>query len=371
MIQPKTRRNIQRIIPFGLIWLLLSWVFLIVELAASGSFSALPATAIKMDLQIFVISSIAVMSVGLLVGFLELKYLNHFFVSKNLALRFFYKLLIYSLLFLIIVLITFPIAASLELDSNLFDHRVWAKYFKYFTSITHLSTIVQLATSLLLSLFYSEISDFIGQGVLLNFFTGKYHAPIEEERIFMFLDMKSSTTIAERLGHLNYFQLLRAYYDCFTDAIIEHEGEIYQYVGDEIILSWKFQKDHRDSRCIDCFFDMKEKLKRKAPWFNEQFGCIPNFKAGIHFGKVTTGEIGTIKKDILFTGDVLNATARIQGLCNSYDVDLIISGDLTKELDFNSNYNFKFLGKAELRGKEEKKELCTVRSKSNELSRVL
>ena len=359
-IKPKTKRNLQRLIPFGLIWFLSGWVFSIVEQAASNDLDKQPVTVIEIDLQIFIFASIALVSVGFLMGFIELKYLGDKFTNKRFAVRILYKLLIYFSLFFIVVLILFPIAASLELNTSVLDRQVWDRYFIYLNSFTYLSTMLQLAIAMILSLFYSEISEIIGQGVLINFFTGKYHRPTEEERIFMFLDMKSSTTIAEKLGHLEYFRLLRAYYDCFSDAIIEHEGEIYQYVGDEIILSWKFKSGRSNSRCIDCFFAMKENLEQKEDWFKAQFDTIPTFKAGIHFGKVTIGEIGDIKKDIMFTGDVLNATARIQGLCNSYAVDLIISGDLVKQLEFGAQYELRFLGEGELRGKYERKELYTV-----------
>lgn len=357
MLQATTKRNLRRILPFGLIWLFSGWIFLIVEAAASDNFSQLPATAIKMDLQIFLVSSIALAGVGLLTGFIELRFLDQLFSKTKFAHRLLYKFLIYTLFFMLVVLVTFPLATSLEMDVALTDHRVWEKYVQYFTSITHLSTALQLATTLVLSLFYAEISEFIGQGVLRNFFTGKYHLPQEEERIFMFLDMKSSTTIAEKLGHLAYFQLLRAYYGSFTDAIVKNEGEIYQYVGDEIIISWKLRGDQRDNRCINCFYDMQENLRKKQSWFHRQFGLVPAFKAGIHFGKVTTGEIGAIKKEILFTGDVLNATARIQGLCNSYGVDLIISAELLQRLPPFPAYTLDFLGVAQLRGKEAPMEL--------------
>lgn len=360
MMRPKTKRNIQRVAPFGIIWLLSGWVFVIVELAASGNFNELPTTAIKMDAQIFFWSSIAITSVGLLTGFIELKYLHHALRYKSFAVRFFYKLLTYSFLFFLIVLLTFPIAASLELDTSILDGKVWEKYFDYFISITHLSTGLQLATSLVLSLFYSEISEFIGQSALISFFTGKYHNPVEEERIFMFLDMKSSTAIAEKLGHLAYFSLLREYYNCFTNPIVEYEGAIYQYVGDEIILSWEFHGDERDNRSIDCFFAMKERLQERAAWFSDKFGLTPTFKAGIHYGKVTTGEVGTIKKEILFSGDVLNVTARMQGLCNHYNTDLIVSAELLKQLKQPTDYDAQFLGVAELRGKQEKQELYMV-----------
>ncbi|MDF1695784.1 MAG: adenylate/guanylate cyclase domain-containing protein [Saprospiraceae bacterium] len=360
MIAPGTKRNIQRLIPFGLIWILSCWIFLIVDFAASDNLKELPDSAIRMDFQIFIFASIAMLTVGLLMGFIELHYLDHLFKNKNFTIRVVYKFLIYCILLFLVILVSFPLAASMELNTSIFDSRVWSKYVDYFFSLTHLSTNVQLATTLILSLFYAEISEFIGQDVLLNFFTGKYHTPREEERIFMFVDMKSSTTIAEQLGHLEYFKLLRAYYDCFTDAIIENEGEIYQYVGDEIIVSWKFQQEKKDNRCINCFFAMKQSLEQKGEWFNAKFGVMPSFKAGIHLGKVTTGEIGNIKKDILFTGDVLNATARIQGLCNEYGVALIVSDDLVEQSLDVKDYSLGFLGEVELKGKVEKMKLYGV-----------
>ena len=57
---------------------------------------------------------------------------------------------------------------------------------------------------------------------------------------------------------------------------------------------------------------LKNRLKSRTAWYNQKFGVNPDFKAGIHLGEVTTGEIGALKKEIIFTGDVLNTTARIQ-----------------------------------------------------------
>lgn len=179
----------------------------------------------------------------------------------------------------------------------------------------------------------------------------------------MFLDMKSSTTIAEKLGHVQYYKLLDAYYCSFPDAIIDHEGEIYQYVGDEIVLTWKLLPNQKDNRSIDCFFAMKAALEQEREMFQERFGIIPSFKAGIHVGRVTTGQIGAIKKEIIFRGDVLNTAAWIQSLCNSYSLDLILSGEMIKHLELGEDQELGFLGEAVLRGKEEKKELFTVREK--------
>ncbi|MGO4294318.1 adenylate/guanylate cyclase domain-containing protein [Chitinophaga sp. RAB17] len=96
------------------------------------------------------------------------------------------------------------------------------------------------------------------------------------------------------------------------------------------------------------------------PGYKKEFGLLPVFKAGFHLGKVTTGGIGVIKKEIIFTGDVLNTTARIQGLCNTYEVDILISDKLIKKLNLPTEFQIKSLGKNELRGRDEKVELFTI-----------
>jgi adenylate cyclase len=360
MLSPKTKRNIARLLPFGLIWLISGWVFLVVEYAATDGSGGLPSTAIQVNWKIFIFSSFALMAVGLFVGAIELAWLNQAFAKQSFARKILYKLLIYILILFIIILLTFPIAASFELETGVLDSRVWEKFFRYFISISNLSTVVQMAVSVGASLFYAEISDNIGHGVLINFFTGKYHSPIEEERIFMFADMRSSTTIAEKLGHISYFKLLKEYYADLSGAIIQYGGEIYQYVGDEIVVSWPYESGIRNHNCIRCFFAMQEDLRKREDWYRKKFGLVPTFKAGLHSGKVTTGEIGVIKKEILFTGDVLNTTARIQGLCNSYDVDLLISDDLIQGLMPDPEFQFRSMGESELRGKQAEMGLFTV-----------
>ncbi len=232
---------------------------------------------------------------------------------------------------------------------------------QFFFNYVFCGVVVYLTTVVGVSLFYNEISENLGHGTLANFFTGKYHTPKEEKRIFMFLDMKSSTTIAESLGHVKYFEMLREYYFDLSDPIVKYSGEIYQYVGDEIIVSWRLKSVLENNNCIQCFFAMKEAIRKEATKYKEKFGLLPEFKAGFHLGKVTTGEIGVIKKDIIFTGDVLNTTARIQGLCNTYKVDILISGDLIKELDIHSQFKIRTLGENELRGRDEKIELFTIK----------
>lgn len=351
-LSPKARRNLLRIIPFGVIWLLMDHVFLISNYAAAGSLSAVSHEAIQLDAGIYVFASLAVAAVGCLVGVVELLFLNRAFATRSLGAKLVGKTLFYVAFLTGVVVVLYPIAATMEMGTGLSDARVWERLGAFAVSKESLSTGVQLTASLVVSLFYAEISEHMGPNVLRNFLTGRYHTPKEERRIFLFSDMKASTTIAERLGHARYFELLRAYYDALADAIVDHGGEVYQYIGDEIVVSWPEAVGLRDGACVRCVLQMKRDLHQKADWFQAQFGVAPDFKAGLQVGPVTTGEIGALKREIVFTGDVLNQTARIQALCTEHGVDVLVGGGLQARLDPSDAWRLRSLGEQRLRGKD-------------------
>ncbi|CAG5067397.1 Adenylate cyclase 1 [Dyadobacter sp. CECT 9623] len=176
----------------------------------------------------------------------------------------------------------------------------------------------------------------------------------------MFLDMKSSTTIAENLGHVRYFEMLKEYFFDLSVAVIDYAGTIYQYAGDEMIVSWKRKDGLKNNNCIECFFAMKSALEQQAEKYNRKFGILPAFKAGLHFGMVTAGEIGSLKKEIIFTGDVLNTSARIQGLCNHFDADLLVSEDLAKILHLPAIYEMRSVGENLLKGRSKPMEIFSI-----------
>jgi len=361
MLSPKTKRNISRIIPFGVIWLIFSIVYSLVEKGLLDNLNYYPSTGnpYNFNSTIFITAAIA-LTIGLLIGTIEILYFNKIFLHRSFIKKIVFKTLIYLVIIVALLLLMALINNSVELNKSVFSKQVWKNAWLFFSNYSFWSVEVYIASIIGVSLFYTEVSENLGQSVLHNFFIGKYHTPKEEERIFMFLDMKSSTAIAENIGHVKYFEMLREYFSDLSISIIKYSGEIYQYVGDEIVVSWKLKNGLYNNNCVHCFYDMKAAIKKQRRKYTAKFGLLPEFKAGFHIGKVTTGEIGVIKKDIIFTGDVLNSTARIQGLCNTYNVDILISGDLMKKLHPDSQFQVKALGENELRGRDEKIKLFTL-----------
>ncbi|MCB0795871.1 MAG: adenylate/guanylate cyclase domain-containing protein [Flavobacteriales bacterium] len=196
-----------------------------------------------------------------------------------------------------------------------------------------------------------RLVDQYGSGAL-TYLSGRYFKPKQELRIFMFLDMRASMGVAERIGHLRYFSMLNDVYADITDPVLYSNGEIYQYVGDEVSVSWKLRKGLRDQRCLQCFFDIRDRLAEHADRYQQRYGHVPQFKAGFHYGTVTTGEVGLLKKDVIFSGDVVNTAARIQNMCNEHGVDLLISKDLLDILrPSDRRYTVRHIGEIALKGR--------------------
>jgi adenylate cyclase len=211
-----------------------------------------------------------------------------------------------------------------------------------------------------LLVFFLQINHLLGEGILWKFIRGKYHQPREEERIFMFLDMKSSTTIAEQLGHVRFYALLNELFHEISQPVLQTKAEIYQYVGDEVVLTWEVEDGLQDSNCLKAFFMFQENLVRHGDNYLKNFGVKPEFKAGLHFGKVISAQIGDIKREIVYNGDVLNTTARIQNECNKYQRDCLISGELMTRLKQMNGFQWERIDAVTFRGKETEVELFSV-----------
>lgn len=298
------------------------------------------------------VSAILVTIIGAsLLGSLEVLFFAKLLRKKSLGFALIIKSVVYIIFILIFVSIARIYLVSAELGKPIFSADMLNLHFKYLFNGMMVMAVVYWSIVCGLSIFILHVSDKFGQGVLLNFILGKYHHPKEEKRIFMFMDLKSSTTYAEKLGHIKYSELIQ---DCFfdlTDVVANNNAIIYQYVGDEVVLSWKFDKGLKNNNCINIFYDYKKVINKRSKYYKSKYGIIPEFKAGVSSGYATVAEVGELKKEMAFHGDVLNTASRIQGVCNKYNKSLLISADLEMELELNDKYKKELIGSIELKGK--------------------
>jgi len=293
---------------------------------------------------------------GLVFGLLEL------FLFPKAKLHFrqwsFTKILLFKTLLYTAVI--YAVTVVIATISGLFEGRKISELPAFLTSLGQLILVIYTLVIYSLLVFFLQVNQLLGEGILWKFISGKYHKPREEERIFMFLDMKSSTSIAERLGHVRFYTLLNELFHEISEPVLQTKAEIYQYIGDEVVLTWEVEHGLENSNCLKTFFMFQESLLRNRENYVKNYGVKPEFKAGLHFGKVVSAQIGDLKREIVYNGDVLNTTARIQNECNKYQRDCLISGTLMNRLQHMNGFQWEKIASVKLRGKETEVELFSV-----------
>ncbi len=174
-----------------------------------------------------------------------------------------------------------------------------------------------------------KVYEKYGPGTFRNMLLGRFHRPREVQRVFMFLDLTDSTAMAERLGHVRFFRLLQDFFADVTNPVLNARGSIYDYVGDEVTVTWTPERaaTHR-LNCIDCFDGIVREIASRQDLYRLRYGFVPRFKAAVHKGAVVVGEMGVIKKEIVYSGDILNTTARMLDQCNRLNQQLIVSREV-------------------------------------------
>ena len=188
--------------------------------------------------------------------------------------------------------------------------------------------------------------------MLRNFITGYYHRPRLEQRVFLFIDIEGSTALAERLGEFAFHHLINGFVIDMPEPIVAAYSEIHRYVGDELSATWKLAHGIADAHCVRACFDAFDRLAALSPVYVRDFGTPVHCRAGLHCGPVVTGEMGSVKREIVFLGDAVNTTARIQEFCQETGDRILASAALVNLLELPFGITKRPLGDLHLRGKE-------------------
>jgi adenylate cyclase len=325
-------------------WTLVGFYYIFIRYAAIGEFA--PPDLDYADLVGY--ASVVGLFIGLLFGLFPL--------SKVLSLRrrrsFIRVVLIgtscYVVFFAMVILVTSSFG-------NSFSFAI-----QYTFTGEGLVVMLHLSICSLLYHFILQINKKFGPGILLEYTIGKYFAPKVEERAFMFLDLKSSTHLAEKLEHVSYSRLVQDCYAELSAPLIQYNAEVYQYVGDEVVITWRMNDSFSPAWCYEFAWAFQKRLEAKSEYFILLYGVKPLFKAGAHCGRVTVAEVGEIKTEIAYHGDVLNTASRIQSLCNQFNKHLLLSESLVNLLSDKDRSAVQFVAEAELKGKEGMTKIYTI-----------
>jgi len=322
----RTRSELQKIL-----WITALWVFFSI-CQSLYDYMVLMAADAAPDLTTFwtnlLINALATILAGLIGGAILVSYLQRWIRNNPYGQAIVFILLAFTLIICFVTILAYVTRASITGEESIGQKDVFYHIGSHIRSLRFLKDYFLWLFIVMCTIAGFLVNDKYGPGNLRKFFMGRYFRPQREERIFMFLDLRSSTYIARVLGEQQYFNFIKDVIRDATPVILRHKGRIYQYVGDEITVTWSMTKGLNRLNCIRCPMEIRKIFNHRSSYYTANYGAVPDFKAGLHCGPVMVGEIGLVKRDIAYSGEVVGTAARIQNRCNHLEVNLLISQDL-------------------------------------------
>ena len=203
----------------------------------------------------------------------------------------------------------------------------------------------------LTSVFVLTVDGLLGRGVLVNLLRGRYHRPSVEERAVVFLDLKNSTGLTERLGPERFLDLLGRFIALVSQEVRRAGGATYDYRGDGVILVWDGRRTADLAPAAAMLRRLKARLLAQARLYQADFATTPDFRAALHIGPVLVGEIGDDKRAIVLLGDTMNTAARLEEAARDLGHDLICSAEAARRIGPGAGVTVEPLAPVSLRGK--------------------
>jgi adenylate cyclase len=249
-----------------------------------------------------------------------------------------------------------------------FVRGVWQPFGEVVDAIGTYRFALQVVVITSVAILVVQVEEFMGRRFFMGFLLGWYDKPREAERVVLSIDLVGSSALNERLGDMLYFRFLNTTHSLMTDAVLRHDAEIHKYVGDEVIFTWNMRTGIHHHNCLQLFFDIRERLEMHRQEMMREFGVAPEFRGGLHGGRVITAQVGHIKRAIDLSGDVMNTVSRVQSMGKNMKADLMITQDLLDRMPDADAY-FDLGEPVHLRVKGGKRQM-TIRSVERKKSRT-
>ncbi len=149
---------------------------------------------------------------------------------------------------------------------------------------------------------------------------------IDKEVTVLFSDIRGFTSLSESMSPQELVNHINRYLTAMTDVILEYDGTLDKYVGDEIM--WFFgaplpQPDHAFLACQCALRQMEELSKINADWPPER---RINIGIGVNSGIMTVANVGSPgRMSYTLMGDNVNLGARLEGTNKVYGTNVLLS----------------------------------------------
>jgi len=192
----------------------------------------------------------------------------------------------------------------------------------------------------------------------------------EVEATILFSDIRSFTTISEKIGSPDrLIHMLNAYMTPMVDNIVSHKGTIDKFIGDAIMAYWNAPvkvENHAD-KAVKSAIEQIEMLESVNAVITPEYDVEIAIGIGVHTGIVTAGDMGSEgRSDYTIIGDNVNLASRLEGLTKQYGAQVLISH--ATFLSLSKEYRIRSIDLVEVKGKSEAVEIHEVICSNKEVS---
>lgn len=184
----------------------------------------------------------------------------------------------------------------------------------------------------------------------------------------LFSDIRSFTSISEKLSANELKDMLNEYFSPITKSIFEHQGTIDKYVGDMVMAFWGAPLDdpnHAEHAVIGGFDMLKLTAQLRDEFVAKDWPAI-HVGIGINTGDMNVGDMGSeYRRAYTVLGDAVNLGSRLEGLTKFYGLEFLVS-EFTAELC--PNIAFRPVDKVKVKGKDEAVAIFEPVCKKDELN---
>lgn len=191
---------------------------------------------------------------------------------------------------------------------------------------------------------------------------------VEQTLSILFADIRSFTTLSERLTLEENFKFINSFLSRMEPAIIHNQGFIDKYIGDGIMALFAGGADD----AIQAGISMLQRLS-EYNIHRQRSGYAPiEIGIGINTGNLMLGTVGgQFRMDGTVIGDAVNLASRIEGLTKNYGVSLLISDRTFFALDEPEKYDVRAIDRVAVKGKSEQVWVYEVFSADSQELQVL
>ncbi len=171
------------------------------------------------------------------------------------------------------------------------------------------------------------------------------------EMAVMFADVRSFSTLAEKMTPEESFAFLNRYFGHVSPIIRKNRGLIDQYIGDGITALFPYSVED----AIAAGIEIQQTLMRANQLYKKEGKPLMRAGFSIHAGSVRLGIIGDDHRfQSTVISDVVNTAGRMQAVNKNYGAPLVLSEQALEMLGNQADYAYRFLNNVHVKGKEQR-----------------